>query len=122
MKERILSLNDFTLHESNLICEDEVNYKEDQYALVFVGGSIGQTNNYPLFAGHLMASIVKTSNDKDELVEEKKRRNKNLSPGEKKYYGMSYKVIELTNSKRKEVDYLLDYRKKSEDTTVSDGE
>jgi hypothetical protein len=29
---------------------------------------------------------------------------KALSPGERKYYGMNYKVVELTAYKRKEID------------------
>jgi len=44
--------------------------------------------------------------------------NKQLSPGEKSYYGMSYKVIELTPSKVKEIDYLKDFQEKSDTKEV----
>lgn len=107
------------LRESfNSLNEGEVNYKSDAYALVLVGGSIGSKGSYPIFVGRAMGSIVETSNDKDALVETKKRMNKQLSPGEKSYYGMSYKVIELTNSARKNIDYLIAFQNKPDDAPV----
>ena len=105
------------LFESELN-EADVNYQTDQFALVLVGGSIGSKGSFPLFVSGQMASIFQTGNDKEELVEKKKRMNKQLSPGEKKYYGMSYKVIELTPSKRKDVDYLIAQQSKSENDTA----
>ena len=99
--------------------EGEINYKTDKYALVLAGGSLGSgRNSLNCFVGSGMASIIETGNDKDELVETKKRRNKQLSPGEKSYYKMSYKVIELTPAKIKEIDYLKDFQNKSDDTEV----
>jgi hypothetical protein len=99
--------------------EGDINYKTDKYALVLVGGSLGAgKNSINCYIGGGMASIVETGNDKDALVETKKRRNKQLSPGEKSFYRMSYKVIELTPSKIKEIDYLKDFQNKSDDTEV----
>lgn len=55
-----------------------------------------------------MCNITETSDDLESLKEKAKRINKNLSPGEKKYYGMKYSVIGLSPSKIKEIQYLLD--------------
>lgn len=113
MEQRIPSLDNF-INESEFLFEGEVNYKEDKYALVFVGGSIGAAQSTPVFVGRQMGDIIETSNDKDKLVETKKRFNKTLSPGEKSYYKMSYKVIELTSAMRKDVEYLRDMRQKAD--------
>lgn len=110
--KNIKSFEDF-IYES-LINEGDINYKTDQFALVLVGGSIGRKVTYPVFVGHQYASISETGNDKEALVEKKKRMNKLLSPGEKKYYGMSYKVIELTNARRKDVDDAIALQNKSD--------
>ena len=104
------------------INEGEINYKTDKYALVLVGGSIGSKGSFPLFVSGQMGSIVETSNDKEALVEGKKRRNKQLSPGEKKYYRMSYKVIELTSNKIKEIDLLISKQSSSEDTIIDESD
>ena len=112
----LITYEDF-LFESELN-EADVNYQTDQFALVLVGGSIGSKGSFPLFVSGQMASIFQTGNDKEELVEKKKRMNKQLSPGEKKYYGMSYKVIELTASKRKDVEFYIAQQSKSENDTA----
>ena len=97
----------------------DINYKTDKYALVLTGGSIGSgRNSLNCFVGRFTATLIETGDDKDKLVETKKRMNKQLSPGEKSYYGMSYKVIELTPSKVKEIDYLKDYQEKSDTKEV----
>jgi len=108
--------------ESFEINEGEINYKTDKYALVLVGGSIGSKQSYPLFVSGSMGSIIETSNDKDALVETKKRMNKQLSPGEKSYYRMSYKVVELTSNKIKEIDMLISKQSSSEDTIIEESE
>jgi hypothetical protein len=118
MKNRVISLDEY-------IAESKVNEGEDidlnqKYALVCIGGSIGSKNEYPVFVGRDNGSIVETGDDKDTLAETKKRRNSQLTPGEKSYYGMKYKVIEITNSVRKTIAYLQDYKNKAEDTTVSE--
>jgi hypothetical protein len=53
-----------------------------------------------------MGSVIETGNDNEALKETAKRMRKQLSPGERKYYGMSYTVIELTPNKIKEIEYL----------------
>ncbi|MCK9576033.1 MAG: hypothetical protein WC979_00530 [Candidatus Pacearchaeota archaeon] len=118
MKQRFKSLDEF-INES-AVNEGEINL-DNKYALVCMGGSIGRGNiSYPVFVGRDQGCIVETGDDKDAMVETKKRRNKTLSPGEKSYYGMSYKVIEITNSVRKTIDSLKAYQAKAEDTTVAE--
>jgi len=101
------------------IFEGEISLS-DQFALVLCGGSIGAKQSFPIFIGNIMGTVIETGNDKDYLIEEKKRRNKQLTPGEKSYYRMSYKVIELTNSKIKLINDLIAAQNKSDDTEVSE--
>jgi hypothetical protein len=112
-----------TINESKSepIFEGSVNLS-NQFALVLVGGSIGATKTFPIFVGRDMGSIVETGDDKDALVSVKNQRNKTLSPGEKSYYGMSYKVIELTKSKVKQINNLIAFQDKSDDAEVSESE
>lgn len=121
---KILTYDEF-LNESNNIealLEGDVNYQSDQFALVMIGGSIGSKGSAPIFIGRDMGNIIETSNDKDSLVEKAKRMRKALSPGERKYYGLNYKVVELTAYKRKEVDYLISKQNTAEDTSIAEGE
>lgn len=128
MKKESIQLKSFTefINESKefeSLLEGDVNYKSDKYALVLTGGSIGAQKSFPIFVSGMWASITETGNDKDSLVEKKKRMNKILSPGEKKYYGMSYKVIELTPAKIKEVDSLIAKRDSApEEVEVTESE
>jgi len=116
---KLLSFDDFineSAKDEFLFESGDINLS-DKFALVFVGGSIGSKPKYPVFVKGSMASIHETGNDKDELKEKATRMRKQLSPGEKKYYGMNYTVIELTSSKIKEVDYLIAQQRKSENDT-----
>ena len=107
------------LNESNeRIFEEEIDYKSHQFAIVLVGGSIGATDSFPVFVRGQWGTIVGTSNDKEELKVKAKRMNKYLSPGERKYYRMKYTVVELTRSKVKEIDELINKRSSSPDTEV----
>lgn len=54
------------------------------YKVEFVNGQIGQKN-----------SIVATDLSREEAMELKRRRNKQLSPGEKSYYGMKYRMVKV---------------------------
>lgn len=89
-----------------------------QFALVRTGGSIGTRNSFPIFVGRDMGNVIETSDDKDALVAMKSRMNKSLSPGDKKYYGISHKVVELTNGKKKQINDLIALQNKSENEDV----
>jgi hypothetical protein len=110
-----------TIKESqDFLYEGEVNYRQDPYALISIGGSIGDRAAYPVFSGRDMGSIIETGSDKKALVEKAARMRKRLSPGERKYYGLNYKVIELTPRKIKEIDMLINQRNSAEDTEVEE--
>lgn len=109
------ALQESTINEGT----DDINL-ENKFALVCIGGSIGGKAQYPIFVGRDSGSIIMTGDDKEALVETKKRRNSQLTPGEKSYYGMKYKVIEITPSVKKTIAYLQDYQNKADDTTVSE--
>lgn len=113
-----------TVYESDFfeINEGDVNYTSDKYALVFVGGSIGSSNPVPVFAKGRLGSVIETSNDLEDLKATAARRRKQLSPGERKYYGMSYTVIELTPNKIKEINYLIAHQSSSNDKIVDESE
>lgn len=117
------------LHEQELyesadhnLYESEINYQTDEFALVRVGGSIGSKGSYPVYAAGKMGTVVETSNDKEDLKTKAKSMRKSLSPGERSYYGMNYTVITLTNSKRKEIEYLIDFQKKSKNDKIEESE
>jgi hypothetical protein len=109
-----------TIKESeDFLYEGDVNYRQDPFALVRIGGSIGDRATYPVFAGGgNMGSIIETGNDKEALQEKATRMRKSLSPGERKYYGLNYKVIELTPRKIKEIDMLINHRNSAENTDI----
>lgn len=102
----------YGLKESLQLNEGDVNLK-DQFALVRIGGSIGEGAPYPIFVKGGIGTVIETGNDFEELKTEAARRRKGLSPGERKHYGMSYTAIKLTPYKIKEIQQLKDARSKS---------
>lgn len=79
----------------------------NQFALVFYGGSIGATKNFPVFIKGGVGSVITTGNDKETLKADAKRKTKQLSAGEKSYYKMGYSVIELTPKKVEQIKSLI---------------
>jgi hypothetical protein len=98
---------------------NEVNLS-DQFALVYYGGSIGTKRTYPIFVKGTWGDVMETGNDKEALKEVAKRRNKNLTAAEKKYYRMGYTVIELTPRKRDEIKNLSSYQQSSFNDKIED--
>jgi hypothetical protein len=88
------------------INEGDVSLKPGLFALVSIGGSIGSKPKYPIFASGSIGNIIETSDDKDALKETAKQMRSRLSPGERKYYGMSYTVTELTPGKIRQIEML----------------
>lgn len=101
------------INESTLILEGEVNLSQ-QFALVSTGGSIGSLPKYPVFTRNGMGSIIETSDDKEALKQDAASMRSRLSPGERKYYGMGYTVIELTPRKIKEIEMLQSAQSKAQ--------
>ena len=72
-----------------------------QYATALKGGSIGERSiggAYDL-KGMQVKGNTSVKDTKAEAKEEAKRRNKMLSPGEKKYYGLKYIVVQVQDGK-----------------------
>lgn len=113
----LFKFNTINESKSEPIFEGSVDLSK-QFALVRTGGSIGTRNSFPIFVGRDMGNVIETGDDKDALVAMKSRMNKSLSPGDKKYYGISHKVVELTNGKKKQINDLIALQNKSENEDV----
>lgn len=72
-----------------------------QYATALKGGSIGEKNIHSArdLKGMPVKGNTSVKSTREEAKEEAKRRNKMLSPGEKKYYGLKYIVVQVKDSK-----------------------
>ena len=79
-----------TWKEENLLRQirEENNHSgtEELYAVIRLGGSVGEKNY----------SIVGDNLSRDEAIDMAKRYRKMLSPGEKKYYRITYKVVPMS--------------------------
>ena len=79
-----------TWKEENLLRQirEENNHSgtEELYAVIRLGGSVGEKNY----------SIVGDNFSHDEAIDMAKRYRKMLSPGEKKYYRITYKVVPMS--------------------------
>ena len=103
---RVKNFDDW-LGESNLPINESENVDlAQEFAIVRTGGSIGSKAEIPMPVSGEIGAVIQTSDDDLELKEIAKSYRKRLSPGEKKYYGIRYLVIRLTNSKRKQSDEL----------------
>ena len=72
-----------------------------QYATALKGGSIGEKNIHSArdLKGMSVKGNASVKNSKAESKEDAKRKNKALSPGEKKYYGLRYIVVQVKDGK-----------------------
>ena len=79
-----------TWKEENLLRQirEENNHSgtEELYAVIRLGGSVGEKNY----------SIVGDNLSHGEAIDMAKRYRKMLSPGEKKYYRITYKVVSMS--------------------------
>lgn len=82
-----------TWKEENLLRQirEENNQSgiEELYAVIRLGGSVGEKNY----------SIVEDNLSHDEAIDMAKRYRKMLSPGEKKYYRITYKAVPMSKLK-----------------------
>jgi hypothetical protein len=76
---------------SKVLNEDEEIDLSKPFSVVGKGGTIGSStkNYFPQFGG----SIIKTFDTAEEAKEYAARRRKQLTPGEKSYYKMTYTVV-----------------------------
>ena len=82
-----------TWKEENLLRQirEENNQSdiEELYAVIQLGGSVGEKNY----------SIVEDNLSHDKAIDMAKRYRKMLSPGEKKYYRITYKAVPMSKLK-----------------------
>ena len=83
-----------TWKEENLLGQirEESNHSgtEELYAVIQLGGSVGEKNY----------SIVEDNLPHDEAIDMAKRYRKMLSPGEKKYYRITYKAVPMSKLRK----------------------
>ena len=69
--------------------------------MIQTGGSIGEQNKDAYYhVGSGFGTLVKRDMSKDEATEFAKVRRKRLSPGERSYYGINYRVVPMKNLKK----------------------
>lgn len=113
MNNHIPTFEEF-INESTEPISEAINHKSDKYALVSIGGPIKYKKDLIVFVGGRIGVIMETNDDNEMLKEKAKRLRKQLSTGEKEYYGMNYRVIELTSRKLNVIENLNRKLKDSE--------
>lgn len=92
------------MYESRIVEKEEDWDPNHEYGVFYVGGSINEKKNgivrhFPKGAGKLIWTYATA----DEAKKSAKDSRSRLSPGEKKYYGISYMSAKLTPGERKEI-------------------
>ena len=108
MKDLKCRLNERLVNESEEQEVEKEEYKElsempgdEKYGVLQTGGSIGEQNRDTYYhVGSVFGTLVKQDVSKDEATEFAKNRRKRLSPGERKYYGISYRVVPMNKLKK----------------------
>ena len=101
------TLNEF-IYESEEVEVKKEEYKElsempddEEYGVLQTGGSIGEQNKDTYYhVGSVFGTLVLQDTSKDEETEFAKNRRKRLSPGERKYYGINYRVVPMRKLKK----------------------
>lgn len=90
--------------ENDVTSEDakrELLPDDERYCVIQVGGSIGEQSKFNYLLGNQPCRISRDNMTAEEAKENAKRMRKFLTPGERKYYGISYKAVLF--SKLKEI-------------------
>ena len=75
--------------------------EDEKYGVLQTGGTTGEQNKDTYYhAGSVFGTLVLQGVSKDEAAEFAKKRRKRLSPGERKYYGINYRVVPMKNLKK----------------------
>jgi hypothetical protein len=75
--------------------------EDEKYGVLQTGGTIGEQNKDTYYhAGSVFGTLVLQDVSKDEATEFAKKRRKRLSPGERKYYGINYRVVPMKSLKK----------------------
>lgn len=78
-----------------------------EYGVFRTGGSIGEKPGVVANFGREVGILVSTFNDEKDAKEYAKRMKEYLSPGERKYYGMSYNVKKLDSRIKEQMAKLM---------------
>ena len=103
-------LKDYVILEDDEQQVDKEEQKElaempddEKYGVIQTGGAIGERNKDTYYhVGSVFGTLVKQDVSKDEATEFAKNRRKRLSPGERKYYGINYRVVPMSKLKKVE--------------------
>ena len=103
-------LKDYVILEDDEQQVDKEEQKElaempddEKYGVIQTGGTIGEHNKDTYYhVGSVFGTLVKQDVSKDEATEFAKNRRKRLSPGERKYYGINYRVVPMSKLKKVE--------------------
>lgn len=75
--------------------------EDEKYGVLQTGGTIGEYNKDTYYhVGSVFGTLVLQDVSKDEATEFAKKRRKRLSPAERKYYGINYRVIPMSKLKK----------------------
>ena len=75
--------------------------EDEKYGVLQTGGTIGEYNKDTYYhAGSVFGTLVLQDVSKDEATEFAKKRRKRLSPAERKYYGINYRVVPMSKLKK----------------------
>ena len=75
--------------------------EDEKYGVLQTGGTIGEQNKDTYYhVGSVFGTLVLQDVSKDEATEFAKKRRKRLSPGERKYYGINYRVVPMSKLKK----------------------
>lgn len=95
-----------------------IDYENDKYALVKLGEANNSHASIPIFVGQYTGILIETSNDETQLIEKSKQLLRSLSVKEGINPTTSFKVVELTPAKIKEISALIEQHKFAEDTSI----
>ena len=74
---------------------------EEKYAIIITGGSLGEQDKGDYYnVGGVFGRLYKQDLSKEEATDIAKRMRKSLSPGERKYYGINYRVVPMNKLKK----------------------
>ena len=98
-------IKDYIFESEDNITQDDAQREllppEERYCVVQTGGSIGEQSSFKYRLGGQACRITRDNMTNEEAKDYAKRMRKFLTPGERRYYGISYKAVLF--SKLKEI-------------------
>lgn len=98
-------IKNYLFESENDVTQDDANREllpdDERYCVVQTGGSIGETSTFKYRLGSERCRISRDNMTAEEAKQYAKEMRQFLSPGERKYYRISYKAVLF--SKLKEI-------------------